>query len=101
LRGYCRLRVLENGGLKKTYGPKRKDVTGERRRLHNKELYDLYSSANIVRVITSSSRWVGCVDVHVGFWSGDLRERDHLENIGIDGGGLILKWAFKKWDGLD
>jgi len=58
--------VLENGVLKKTNGPKRKDVTEEGRRLHNKELYDLYSLANTVRVITSRSRWVRCVDVHVG-----------------------------------
>jgi hypothetical protein len=34
-------------------------------------------------------------DVHMGFWSGDLRERDHLEDIGIDGR-IILKWTFKK-----
>ena len=39
-------------------------------------------------------------DVHKGFWWGDLRERDHLEDIGIDGR-MILKCTFKKWDGLD
>jgi hypothetical protein len=37
-------------------------------------------------------------EVYTGFWWGDLRERDHLEALGIDGS-IILKWIFKKWDG--
>jgi hypothetical protein len=36
--------------------------------------------------------------VLTGFWCGDLRERDHLEDLGVDGR-IILKWIFKKWDG--
>jgi hypothetical protein len=36
--------------------------------------------------------------VHVGFWWGKLRERDHFEDPGL-GGRIILKWIFKKWDG--
>jgi hypothetical protein len=35
---------------------------------------------------------------HTGFWWGDQSERDHLEDVGLDGR-IILKWAFKKWDG--
>jgi hypothetical protein len=48
-----RLRVFENRVLRKIFGPKRDEATGEWRRLHNEELYDLYSSLNIIRVIKS------------------------------------------------
>jgi hypothetical protein len=37
-------------------------------------------------------------EVHTGFWWGDLREGDHLEDPGIDER-IILKWIFKKWGG--
>jgi len=46
-----KLRVFENMVLRKIFGPTRDKVTGEWRRLHNKELNDLYSSPNIVQVI--------------------------------------------------
>jgi hypothetical protein len=36
--------------------------------------------------------------VHTGFWCGNPRERDHLEDLGVHGI-IILKWIFKKWDG--
>jgi hypothetical protein len=36
--------------------------------------------------------------VHTGFWWVDVRERGHLEDLGIDGR-IILNWTFKKWDG--
>jgi hypothetical protein len=39
-------------------------------------------------------------EVHTGFWWGDLREGDHEGDPGVDGR-LMLKWFFKKWDGMD
>ena len=60
LREERRLRVFENGVLRRIFGPKRDEVTGEWRTLHNEELKGLYSSPNIVRVIKSRRmRWAG------------------------------------------
>jgi hypothetical protein len=66
------------------------------------ELHDLYSSPNIVRVIKSRRmRWAGHVartgrrEVYTGFWWGNLRERDHLEDPGINGR-IILRCIFKR-----
>jgi len=57
-----KLRVFENVVLRRIFGSKRDEVTGEWGRLHNEELNDLYSSSNIVRVITSRRmRWAGHV----------------------------------------
>jgi hypothetical protein len=59
-----RLRVFENRVLKRIFGPKRDEVTGEWRKLHNEVLHDLYSSPNIVRVIKSRRmRWAGLVSL--------------------------------------
>jgi hypothetical protein len=53
LREEHRLRVFENRVLRRIFGPKRDEVTGEWRKLHNEELYDLYSSPSIIRIIKS------------------------------------------------
>jgi hypothetical protein len=53
-----RLRVFENRVLRRIFGPKRDELTGECRKLHNKELHDLYSSPSIIRIIKSRRmRW--------------------------------------------
>jgi hypothetical protein len=44
-------RVFENRVLRRIFGPKRDEVTGERRKLHNEELCDLYSLPSIIRII--------------------------------------------------
>jgi len=51
LREECRLRVYKNMVLRKTFGSKRNEVTGEWRKLHNEEHNDLYSSPNIIRLM--------------------------------------------------
>ena len=57
-----RLRVFENRVLRRVFAPKRDEVTGEWRKLHNEELRDLYSLPNIVRVVKSKRmRWAGHV----------------------------------------
>jgi len=66
LREERKLRVFENMVLRRIFGPRRDEVTGEWRRLYNEELNDLYSSPNIVRVIKwRRKRWAGHV-AHMG-----------------------------------
>jgi hypothetical protein len=59
LREEYRLRVFENRVLRRKFGPKRDEVTGKWRRLHNEEFYALYSLPNTFRVIKSRLRWTG------------------------------------------
>ena len=62
LREERKLRVFENMVLRRIFGPRRDEVTGEWRIFYNEELNDLYSSPNIVRVIKSGRmRWAGHV----------------------------------------
>jgi hypothetical protein len=57
-----RLMVFENSVLSRICGPKRDEVTGGWRKLHNEELHDLYSSSSLIRIIKSRRmRWVGYV----------------------------------------
>jgi hypothetical protein len=62
LREKRRLRLFENRVLRRIFGPKRDELTGKCRRLHIEELYDLYCSPEIIRVIKLTRiRWTGHV----------------------------------------
>ena len=82
--------MFENRVLRRIFGPKRDEVTVEWRKLHNEEINCLYCSPNIFRVIKSRKKWAGHVarlgrgEAYTGFWWGDLRERYHLGDPGVD-----------------
>jgi hypothetical protein len=84
LREEHRLRMFENRVLRRIFGLKRDEVTGEWRKLLNEELCDLYSSPSIIRTIKSRRmRWAGHVarmgrrGTRIDYWWESLRERDH------------------------
>ena len=76
LREERRLRVFKNRVLKRVFGPKMNEATGEKRELNNEELIDLYCSPNFVRLFKS-------------------RKTEHLESPGLDGS-IIIRWIFRK-----
>jgi hypothetical protein len=103
-RERCRLRVFENMVLRRIFGPKRDNITGEWRKIHNEDLNDLHSSPKIERMIKSRRmRWAGHVErmgKRRGIYSvlvGRPERTNHLEDPGIDGR-IILRCVFRKWD---
>ena len=102
LREERRPSVFENRVLRRIFGPRRDEVTGELRKVHNQDVNDLYSSPSIVggdkiekNEVCGHVARMGRGEVYAGFWWGNLRERDHLGDPGLDGK-IILRWIFRK-----
>jgi len=113
LREKRKLRVFDNMVLRRIFGPRRDEVTGEWRRLHNEELNGLYSSPNIVRVIKSRRmRWArhvarmgeerGVYRVLVGKLEGKRSlgrpKRRWVDNIRMDL--QEVRYGYMDWIGL-
>jgi hypothetical protein len=84
--------VFENRVLRRIFGPKRDEVTGGWRKLHNEELHNLYSSPSIIRMIESRRmRLAGHVTrmrrrgMHVEYWWECQEEREHWEDHDVGG----------------
>ena len=92
--------------LRRVFGPKKDEITGEWRKLHNEELSDLYSLPNIVRVVKSRRmRWAGHV-ARMGEGKGVHRvlvwKPEGKRPLGRPrrDGRIILRWIFRKWEGV-
>jgi hypothetical protein len=96
------LGVLEIRVLRRIFGPKKYEVTGGWRKLHNEEFHRFYFSSSIIRMIKSRRmRWAGHVvrmgrrGMHMGYFWGSQKERDNLEDQEACGW-IILKWILER-----
>jgi hypothetical protein len=96
--------VFENSVLRRVFGLKRDEVTGEWRKLHNEELKDLYCSPNIFRVIKMKiMRWVGhvaCMGEGRVVYRGLVGKPERKRPLGRPRyrWRIILRWIFRNWD---
>jgi hypothetical protein len=103
MREEHRLRVIESRVLRRISVPKRDEVTGEWRKLHNEELHYLYSSPSIIKIIKSRRMvWAGHVarmgeKMNAYRWE-SRRERGRYENQDV-GRWKILRWILERWNG--
>jgi hypothetical protein len=82
LREECRLKVFENKVLRRIFGPKRDEVTGEWRRLHSEDLYALYSSTNIIRVTTDVDRACSTYEERTGTYMTLVAKLERMTPLG-------------------
>jgi hypothetical protein len=100
--------MFENGVLRRIIGPKRDEVTGGWRKLHNEEFHNLYILPSIIRMIKSRSIRAGHVarmgrrGIQLGYWLESQKERDDWKDQDV-GGSTLLKWILDRmgWHGLD
>jgi hypothetical protein len=92
LREEHRLRVFENRVLRRIFGPKRNEVTGDWRKLHSVELRNLYSSSNIRQIKSRHMRWAG----HVASMGEDRKVYTVL--VGKAEGKRPLGRARRRWE---
>jgi hypothetical protein len=100
-----RLRVFEKRVLRRIFGHKKDEVTGEWRKLHNGELHNLFSSPDIIRQIKPRTmRWAGhvaCMGEGKKLYRGLVRspkETDNMKDRGIDGS-IGLEWILQRLAG--
>jgi hypothetical protein len=93
--------VFESRVLRRIFGPKRDEVTGGWKELHNEELLNLYSSPSIECSSQGGLDEQGMYHecgrrgMHRGHWWKSQNERDHWEDKGV-GGWTILKWILER-----
>jgi hypothetical protein len=94
--------VFENRVLRRIFGPKRDEVTGGGKKLHNEKLHNLYSSPSIIRMLKSRRvRWAGHVarmgrsGMHIEYLWESQKERNHWEDQNV-GWWAILKWILER-----
>jgi hypothetical protein len=101
LRKELRLRMFENRVLRRIFWSKRDEVIDKWKILHSEELSDLCCSPSIAQMIKLRMRWsvyvtyMGRGVVYTGIWWGNLRERDDLDDPGVNGR-ISVRWIFGK-----